>query len=66
MITRYNHTLPVRRGALALAASITFLLPAHSALAATFNWDPQLNAIGSDGAGPWDNTTANWASDGLN
>lgn len=58
-------TLPVRRGALLLAASITFLLSGHSASAAVLVWDPLLNGLGSDGSGPWDNTTANWASEGF-
>jgi hypothetical protein len=44
---------------------ITFVLPSHSVVAATFIWDPLLNALGSDGAGNWDNTTANWALDGV-
>ena len=65
MKIRLNPTLPTRRGALVLAATITFLLPSHSASASTFVWDPGLTAMGSDGEGPWDNTTANWASDGL-
>jgi autotransporter-associated beta strand protein len=64
MKIRLNQSLPDRRGTLLLAASITFLLSNHSASAATFVWDPLLNAVGSDGAGPWDNTTANWAVDG--
>ncbi|WP_367875080.1 beta strand repeat-containing protein [Luteolibacter sp. Populi] len=56
--------LSSRRAALILAASITVLLAGHSAPAATLTWDPLLNGLGSDGEGPWDNTTANWASDG--
>jgi hypothetical protein len=62
MKTPVYQTLSARRGALALAASITVLLSSHSALAGTFVWDPLLNTFGSDGAGPWDNATANWAS----
>lgn len=64
MKTPVYQTLPARRSALVLAASITVLLSSHSELASTFIWDPQLNAIGSDGAGPWDNATTNWAVDG--
>ena len=60
-----NPTLSARRGALTLAASISVLLSGHSALAATFIWDPLQNTLGSDGEGPWDNTTANWAVDGV-
>ncbi len=60
-----NQTHTARRPALVLAASLTCLLSGPSAPAATFVWDPLLNGLGSDGAGTWDNTAANWASDGL-
>ncbi|WP_035611528.1 autotransporter-associated beta strand repeat-containing protein [Haloferula sp. BvORR071] len=60
-----NQTPPARRGALLLAASLTFLIPGLPASAAMLVWDPLLSALGSDGAGPWDNTTANWAADGF-
>lgn len=60
-----NQTLASRRGALTLAASLTVLLSSHSALAGLLIWDPLLNTFGSDGSGPWDNTTANWALDGV-
>ncbi|MEX1113796.1 MAG: autotransporter-associated beta strand repeat-containing protein [Akkermansiaceae bacterium] len=32
----------------------------------TLTWDPALTTIASNGAGPWDLTTANWANSGTN
>lgn len=58
-------THPSRRSVFTLAGAIAACLASHSAQAATFTWDPLLNATGSDGSGTWDNATANWASAGI-
>jgi autotransporter-associated beta strand protein len=38
------------------------ILAGVSVQAQTYTWDPLLNKSGSDGAGTWDVTTANWAT----
>ena len=55
-------TVIVNVGAIAFTNYITFTNPATPL---TFTWDPLHNAGGSDGAGTWDTSTANWTNNGV-
>ncbi|QJE96934.1 beta strand repeat-containing protein [Luteolibacter luteus] len=65
MKTPPSLTSSSRRAVSTFAGAIAACLAAHSIQAATFTWDPALNAVGSDGSGNWDDVTANWASAGV-
>jgi autotransporter-associated beta strand protein len=62
-VTGGTKTLTFTVGSQTFTTNIDFTVPP---VGYTLAWDPALTTTGSDGAGPWNLTTANWANSGAN